>query len=314
MDQQLSALVEIGRSLRAAGYRFTAPTPATHAIVNARPENRVATSLTDVFGWSRPFYRNTLPAELLDRLERADAIEVADNMLKSRVRFASLGDLLLVHSAYPTVDADSVFFGPDTYRFARLLRDEIAISRRDVTAGDRIVDIGCGTGAGGLSIGRGDGIELILTDINDRALAYTKVNAELNGKSDATIGTSDILHGVEGPLDLVIANPPYMSDGPTYRDGGALGIEIALHIVSQALEKLAPGGRLILYTGSPIVAGVDAFEDAVLPMLAGHDYTYEEIDPDLFGDELEKAPYARVDRIAAVALSVTRSPSGKKAK
>jgi methylase of polypeptide subunit release factors len=306
MDQQLSALVEVGQSLRAAGYRFIAPTPATHAIVNARAENRVAKSLTDVFGWSRPFYRNTLPPELLDRLERADAVEVEDNMLKSRVRFASLGDLLLVHSAYPTTDADSVFFGPDTYRFARLLGHASGCHAQDVTRSRRIVDIGCGTGAGGLFIGRGDGTELILTDINDRALAFTKVNAELNGKPDATISYSNILDDVEGPLDLAIANPPYMSDGPTYRDGGALGIEIALHIVTQALEKLAIGGRLILYTGTPIVAGVDAFGDIVAPMLDGHDYTYEEIDPDLFGDELEKAPYARVDRIAAVALSLTR--------
>jgi methylase of polypeptide subunit release factors len=306
MDRQLSALVEIGQSLRAADYHFTAPTPATHAIVNARAENRVARSLTDVFGWSRPFHRDTIPSGILARLECADAIEVADNLLKSRVRFASLGELLLVHSAYPTVDADSVFFGPDTYRFARLLKDVTASTRGDVTASGRIVDIGCGTGAGGLFIGRGDGIELILTDINDRALAYTRVNAELNGKSDAHIGYSDILADVDGPLDLVIANPPYLCDGPTYRDGGTLGIDIALRIVAQSLEKLAPGGRLILYTGTPIVAGADAFHTAVLPMLAGHDFTYDEIDPDLFGDELEKAPYAHADRIAAVALSLRK--------
>jgi release factor glutamine methyltransferase len=298
MDRQLSALVEIGQSLRAADYRFIAPTPATHAIVNARDDNRVAKSLTDVFGWSRPFHHDTIPAEILARLECADAIEVVDNMLKSRVRFASLGELLLVHSAYPTLAADSVFFGPDTYRFARLLKD--------VTASGRIVDVGCGTGAGGLFIGREDGVELILTDINDRALAYARVNAELNGKSDATIGYSDILDGVDGPLDLVIANPPYLCDGPTYRDGGTLGIDIALRIVAQSLEKLAPGGRLILYTGTPIVAGADAFHDAVLPTLCGHDFTYDEIDPDLFGDELEKAPYAHADRIAAVALSLKK--------
>ena len=298
MDRQLSALVEIGQSLRAANYRFIAPTPATHAIVNARPENRFAKSLTDVFGWSRPFRPDTIPSEIIRKLERADAIEIADNMMKSRVRFASLGDLLLVHSAYPTVEADAVFFGPDTYRFARLLKD--------VSVTGRIVDIGCGTGAGGLSIGCGDGRDLILTDINERALTYTRVNAELNGKPEATIGYSDILADVDGPLALVIANPPYLCDGPTYRDGGALGIAIALRIVGQSLEKLALGGRLVLYTGTPIVGGIDAFHNAVLPMLGGHDFTYDEIDPDLFGDELEKAPYAHADRIAAVALSLTK--------
>jgi hypothetical protein len=37
------------------------------------------------------------------------------------------------------------------------------------------------------------------------------------------------------------------------------------------------------------------------------DYTYEEIDPDVFGEELESAPYDRVDRIAAVALTIRNS-------
>lgn len=310
MDRQQSALVDIGRSLRAADYRFIAPTPATHAIVNARPQNRVAKTLADVFGWSRPFHPDTVPSDILERLEAADAVEAADNMLKSRVRFASLDELLLVHSAYPTIEADAVFFGPDTYRFARLLKQASASLRGDVIAkgrngARRIVDVGCGTGAGGLLIGRDDGIELILTDINDRALAYTRVNAELNGKSDAVIGYSDILSDVDGPLDLIIANPPYMCDGPLYRDGGTFGIDIALRIVAQSLNKLAPGGQLILYTGTPIVAGADAFHDAVLPLIGSHDFTYDEIDPDLFGDELEKAPYAHADRIAAVALSLT---------
>jgi release factor glutamine methyltransferase len=298
MDRQLSALIEIGESLRAADYRFTAPTPATHAIVNARVENRVAKSLTDVFGWSRPFHRDTIPSDILMRLERADAIEITGNMMKSSIRFASLGNLLLVHSAFPTVDTDAVFFGPDTYRFARLLHG--------VSVTGRIVDIGCGTGAGGLSIGCGEDSQLILTDINERALAYTRVNAELNGQSGATICYSDILADIDGPLDLVIANPPYMCDGPTYRDGGTLGIDIALRIVAQSMDKLAPGGRLILYTGTPVVGGIDAFRNAVLPTIDGHEFTYEEIDPDLFGEELEKAPYAHADRIAAVALSLTR--------
>jgi hypothetical protein len=34
------------------------------------------------------------------------------------------------------------------------------------------------------------------------------------------------------------------------------------------------------------------------------DYTYEEIDPDVFGEELDNAPYDRADRIAVVALTV----------
>jgi hypothetical protein len=35
-------------------------------------------------------------------------------------------------------------------------------------------------------------------------------------------------------------------------------------------------------------------------------WTYHELDSDVFGEELEKPGYERVERIAAVALSVTR--------
>jgi hypothetical protein len=38
------------------------------------------------------------------------------------------------------------------------------------------------------------------------------------------------------------------------------------------------------------------------------DYSYEEIDPDVFGEELEEPPYDCVDRIAVVALTIRARP------
>ena len=35
-------------------------------------------------------------------------------------------------------------------------------------------------------------------------------------------------------------------------------------------------------------------------------WTYRELDPDVFGEELDKPGYERVERIAVVALTVTR--------
>jgi hypothetical protein len=49
-----------------------------------------------------------------------------------------------------------------------------------------------------------------------------------------------------------------------YRHGGGeLGFELSLRIAEQGVTRLAPGGRLLLYTGSAIVDGVDAFHDAL---------------------------------------------------
>jgi release factor glutamine methyltransferase len=296
-----SALVELGRALRAADYTFVTVTPETHRRVLARLGSAPAsgTSLRDVFGWSRPFAPAALPAELRRLLERADALEEANGLLRSRVRFSSLGERLHVHSAFPTGESDAVFFGPDTYRFCALLRRWAPRARR-------ALDIGCGSGAGGLSLTAAD--ELILSDVSPRALALAEVNAALSGRT-ATFQRSDVLKEVDGPLDLIVANPPYMRDPSArlYRDGGGEhGEGLSVRIVRESLARLAPGGTLIVYTGSAVVDGVDCFRRAIMPHLShpGARVDYEELDPDVFGEELERPDYARVERIAAVGVRV----------
>jgi hypothetical protein len=113
----------------------------------------------------------------------------------------------------------------------------------------------------------------------------------------------------------VIANPPFLADAAhrQYRDGGgALGTGLGLAIVEQALERLAPNGRLLLYTGAPIVSGVDRFKLAV-EALRDHrvaDWSYQELDVDIFGEELEQPGYEDVERIAAVVLTVRVTEAG----
>jgi 23S rRNA G2069 N7-methylase RlmK/C1962 C5-methylase RlmI len=115
------------------------------------------------------------------------------------------------------------------------------------------------------------------------------------------------LEAVEGRYDLVIANPPYMvaSDGRAYREGGDMhGAELSLDWATQAVTRLEPGGRLVMYTASAIVAGEDRLRAALAPVLdqAGCDWRYRELDPDVFGEELERPEYADVERIAVVGL------------
>jgi hypothetical protein len=82
-----------------------------------------------------------------------------------------------------------------------------------------------------------------------------------------------------------------------------------LRILQQGLRHLSPGGLLVLYTGSAIVRGVDLFKDAVLDLLKNDNVnlSYEEIDPDVFGEELEAAPYDRADRIAVVSVVLRKA-------
>jgi hypothetical protein len=303
-DAALAALLELGRLLKRAGYRFTTVTPETHRRVNERAERAgagLATNLRDVFGWNRPFTPDLLPPEMLDALRDADLIGRDGSHLCSQVRFASAGERLFAHSAFPTTASDAVFFGPDSYRFCAL------IERWAVGRARRLVDVGCGSGVGGIC-GARHAREVVLADINPRALSFAEVNAALDGTA-AHVVTSDVLSAIEGPIDLVIANPPYMRDpaGRVYRDGGGgHGEGLAVRIAREALARLEPHGALILYTGSAIVDGRDTFLEAVTPVLddAGRPYHYEELDPDVFGEELDQPGYADVERIAAVGLRV----------
>jgi hypothetical protein len=176
-----AALVELLHFLRSRSYRFTAVTPATHATALARPAPQPAT-LRDIFGWGRPFERQYLDSALLTLLEGAGAVECTeDGRLRSRVRVANLADDLFVHSAFPTVDVDAVFFGPDTYRFVRFVEQHLPTSGPP----RRIVDMGAGTGAGGIAMARRfRDARITLVDVNRRALRCAQVNASAAGISN----------------------------------------------------------------------------------------------------------------------------------
>lgn len=286
-------LTRLGFLLRDSGYRFTTITPESHARVNARSGNERARSLRDVFGWSRPFDDKILPKEMRHLLEEAGAIDATH---RSKVRFSSDGDFLFVHSAFPTTEASSVFFGPDTYRYLRLLRER-------KPSGQRAVDVGCGSGAGGIAIAK-DCDRVVLSDINDLALEYAAINVEVNGVTNAEIVKSDVLRGVKDPIDLVISNPPYLIDEQArlYRDGGGtFGEGLSVDIVRQAIERVRHG-RILIYTASAIVDGIDTFRRHIGSLRGS--VSYDEIDPDVFGSELSRDVYATVDRIAVVALDV----------
>jgi len=302
-------LLELGRLLAAEDYRFITPTPLTHERVCQRFVPLLAKDLRDVFGWSMPFEHGLFSPQQLAELEQAGIVEKEGSLWRATVRWSSLGRLLIAHSAYPTTQSDSVFFGPDSYRFAQLIEAHLQQRAEPVR---RAVDIGCGSGIGALviALARPDA-EVLAVDINPRALRLSAVNAELADAGNVSAYHSDVLGSVEGQFDLIIANPPYMNDSQqrAYRHGGGtLGEALSVRIVRESLPRLEKAGSLVLYTGVAMVAGTDPFLESVQPLLSDdkYDWTYRELDPDVFGEELLKPGYERVERIAVVALTVTR--------
>ncbi|QJE02935.1 class I SAM-dependent methyltransferase [Massilia forsythiae] len=321
-----AALVELGTRLRADAYRFVTVTPATHRRVNGRPENARAHDLRGALGWSRPFGPGVLPAEVETPLAQAGLLAAVSGAAsgaasatppdapaarRALVRASTIGDRLYFHSAWPTHDDDAVFFGPDTYRYVAALQRALASAslQRKV---ERAIDIGCGAGPGAIELAlRRPEAMVYGADINGDALALAEVNAAINGASNLVPVRSDLLDGVDGGFDVIMSNPPYILDKDelAYRHGGGEhGAQLSIDIVHAALDRLNPGGSLLLYTGVAIVEGEDRFLAAIRERLdAGcAEWRYEELDPDIFGGQLGCEGYERVERIAAVWLHAVR--------
>jgi 23S rRNA G2069 N7-methylase RlmK/C1962 C5-methylase RlmI len=240
-------------------------------------------------------------------MRAAKVLAAHDGGWRSLVRVSTIGTQLFVHSSYPTLDADSVFFGPDTVRFVDAIRRHL---RARAEPPQRVVDIGCGAGPGGIVLAAEvPDADVMLLDVNATALRFARINAVVNGVATRVV-QSNILQNAHGPFDLIVSNPPYLIDGKgrTYRHGGGrFGEGLALEILRQSMYRLAKGGMLLLYTGTAVVAGLDVFAAGCRDILgAGRmRWSYTEVDPDVFGEELETPAYADADRIAAVVLAVT---------
>ncbi len=303
-DAPLQALLT---QLKTAGYRFTTPAPSTHRRVLTRRTGQVAHDLIDVFGWNMRFVDGLLPTEILAALHAAQGVTRVGAQWVSRYRVASLDDHLFVHSAFPTGE-HSVFFGPDSYRFAHFIQR----AAPPLPPGARILDIGAGSGVGGIVAATlAPDARLILADVNAQALALADINAKAAGLASELVFCDGLPPGDE-TFDLIVANPPYIGGAPgkTYADGGGdLGLDLSIAWSQAACARLAPGGKFLLYSGAAITRGHDRLREALAPIAqaAGCAFRYDELDPDVFPANLLQPSYWGVERIAAVGAVFERA-------
>ncbi|MFD2365791.1 methyltransferase [Pseudoduganella sp. GCM10020061] len=305
-------LSKLGEALREARYQFVTPTNATIRRVNGRDPHARARQAVDIFGWGRPMdgAQDAEATPWLARVIETGLARQEQGQWRTPLRAATLGAHLLFHTSGPGAARDAVFFGPDSYRFVRALRCELA--SRPVHCA-KALDLGCGAGAGAITLAAlYPRAEVVATDINGKALRLASLNAALAGAPNVITRHSDLYDDTGGGYDLIVANPPFIADpdGRAYRDGGEDdGLGVSRRIVEGALERLAPGGALMLYTGVAISGGRDPLRDHVEQHIGGRAaFHYAEIDPDIFGDLLATEAYRHADRIAAVWL-VVRKPS-----
>lgn len=171
---------------------------------------------------------------------------------------------------------------------------EQALSRLAGISSPRVVDLCTGSGAIALAVAteRPDSV-VWATEISDEALAWARRNLERAEADNVTLLQGDLLGPLpewfEGSVDLVVANPPYLSvvevqvAPPEVRDheprealmAGPTGLELAARVVTEACEWLAPGGWLVMET-SPTQA------ERLRALMHAH-YTHVDIHRDLAG-------------------------------
>jgi release factor glutamine methyltransferase len=118
---------------------------------------------------------------------------------------------------------------------------------------------------------------LLATDVSWQALRVARANAERHGVAPRiAFLRGDLWRAVNGQapagtVDLVVANPPYLSSPelatlmPEVRweprlalDGGADGLRVLREIVASSPDRLRPGGALLLEIGADQAEAVGA--------------------------------------------------------
>lgn len=137
-----------------------------------------------------------------------------------------------------------------------------------------VADIGTGSGCLAVTLAAEfPRAQVVATDISAAALTVARANAERHGVANRIeFRETRYLDGIAGPFDLIVSNPPYVTDGeyeilaPEVRmaeprsalTAGADGLDDIRQILHRAGSMLVPGGRLLLEMGHEQAVAVTA--------------------------------------------------------
>lgn len=126
----------------------------------------------------------------------------------------------------------------------------------------RVVDVGTGSGALAIVLARHlPDTRIWAVDISFKALRVAARNVRRYGLQERIVPVcGDLLQALTGPFDLIVANLPYipreemaslpanvaMYEPHGALDGGERGLEVVRRLLSQAAQKLACPGLLLL--------------------------------------------------------------------
>lgn len=158
----------------------------------------------------------------------------------------------------------------------------LMLSAIDVGPGERVLEMGCGSGLLSLHMARA-GAEVTAVDVDPEAVRNTMENARRNSL-DIRVIRSDLFRKVAGSYDLIVFNPPYLrGDAAGDEDlcwaGGEGGLRVTSEFLKGARERLAPGGRALLLVSSDAdEAGLEeALKDWRVEVVTARTLFFEEL-------------------------------------
>lgn len=186
-----------------------------------------------------------------------DEFYVDENVLIPRPETELLVETVIRHCVQCLSPSEEII-NEGISRLPSLARDDDSIIK--------IIDIGTGSGCIAIMLAKMlPNAQIIAVDISEKALSVARNNAQKLGVSERiTFVQSDIFENIEGKVDVIVSNPPYIP----LKDKDSLQIEVQKHephlalfvednlgvsfyekLAEQATQRLNKGGILAVEIG-----------------------------------------------------------------
>ncbi len=189
-------------------------------------------------------------------IEKGILVERSPEGVSCCLRVISIASLTLVVDPMDVRFANRVHVGSDSLDMVEFLLP------RPLPRSGRYLDVGTGSGVILLAIGGTHSYEETLgVDINPRAVALARFNAELNADTSSAFAEVDIFSSTTnlGLFDLVTWNTPFRFLPESHKKhnldgyGGHMGIEIGLKFVETLPTLLTESGEAYIQMLGPVL-------------------------------------------------------------
>ena len=131
---------------------------------------------------------------------------------------------------YELLSASGVFSKKELDKGTKLLIENCLVKD-----GDDVLDIGCGYGVVGISLAKLYNIQVLMTDVNERAVKISRMNVKKHNLKNIKVKKSNLYEKIDEKFDVILSNPPQTA-----------GKKVCFDIIEGAKENLKKGGSLQL--------------------------------------------------------------------